>query len=45
MELKFDRFEKQLASETLKPVYLIAPQHPAVAADLHRHPQHPGGGR
>jgi len=33
MELKFDRFEKQLASETLKPVYLIAGSEPLLVQE------------
>ncbi|MEO6172186.1 MAG: DNA polymerase III subunit delta, partial [Arenimonas sp.] len=33
MELKFDRFEKQLASEPLKPVYLIAGSEPLLVQE------------
>ena len=33
MELKFDRFEKQLASESLKPVYLIAGSEPLLVQE------------
>lgn len=33
MELKFDRFEKQLASEALKPVYLIAGSEPLLVQE------------